>query len=336
MSTAAETITVTVTGANPATYTYPVSVDIQTGAAPNLSIVLPGTHAGTDTVTATMTSHSPAYASNTADIAWQQTNGTIAVGPTTVTVYNNSSGPGYTGFGASLGSITTNSLIFNQVLQNSPLAGYCAPNNVSGCGGGYKQIPMDALQQVATGGTWASNISLPGTGSGSTGNKFVFDATGYLVVSTPGTYTLYMTFANVAQPAFWIGGGATVVQTGNTNGGANPFPATGPNTAFWSAQTPPTSALAMVSNQNPGLYGGNISAYIKFPAAGKYPFEFYYNQYQPCQFSGDNNSYVGIIFGPNGGTIYTNNEGNGPWGSFPTFNPVSLVATPPTGTPPTG
>src|SRR5580658_7481062 len=146
MSTATETITVTVTGANPATYTYPVSVNIQTGAAPNLSIVLPGTHAGTDTVTAAMTSHSPVYTSNTADIAWQAVNGSIAVAPFTVNIYNNSSGPGYTGFGTLTGTYTgNNALVFNQVLQNTPLNGYCEPNNVSGCGGGYKQIPMDAL-----------------------------------------------------------------------------------------------------------------------------------------------------------------------------------------------
>lgn len=337
MSTAQETITVTVTGANPATYTYPVSVNIQLGTAPNLSIVLPGTHAGTDTVVAAMTSHSPVYTSNTADIAWQAVNGNIAVGPVSITGYNNSSGPGYTGFGTSQGTITGNSLVFNQVLQNTPLNNYCEPNNVSSCGGGYKKIPMDALQQQAAGGTWASNISVPGSGSGSTGNKFVMDATGYLIVNVPGTYTLYMTFANVSTPAFYIGGGATVTATGNTNGGANPFPGSGPNTTFWNAQTPPTSALAMVSNENPGLYGGTVSAYIKFPAAGKYPFELYYNQYNPCQFGGDNNSYVQIIYGPNGGTIYANTEGNGPSGSFPTFNPVtSLVAVPPTGSAPTG
>src|SRR5271157_880643 len=312
MSTATETITVVVTGANPATYTYPVSVDIQTGTAANLSIILPGTHAGTDQVVATMTSHTPAYASNTADVAWQQVSGNIAVSPVTIVGYNNSSGPGYTGFGAAQGTITGNSLIFNQVLQNTPLSGYCEPNNVSSCGGGYKKIPMDALQQTSAGGAWASNLSIPGSGSGSTGNKFVFDATGYLIVNVAATYTLYMTFANVATPAFYIGGGATVVESGNTNGGANPFPAAGPNHTFWTAQTPPTSALAMVSNEAPGLYGGTVSAYIKFPAPGKYPFELYYNQYQPCQFGGDNNSYVQIIYGANGGTIYANNEGNGP------------------------
>ncbi len=75
MPTVTETITVTSTGANNYTRTYPVLVDVATGTGV-LSIPLTSTNAGTDTITASMTSHSPLFTSNPVQVAWY--------GPTTL------------------------------------------------------------------------------------------------------------------------------------------------------------------------------------------------------------------------------------------------------------
>jgi hypothetical protein len=332
MATVSETIVVTVSGVNPQTKNYSILVNTASGAmvSPPLAISYTGTNAGIDNIVATMPSHS--LTSNTAEIAWQAVNGTIAISPVTATVYANSSQtPGFIGFGGvNQGTFTTNSLVFNEVVAGQPLSGFCARNNVSLCGGGYKAIPMLALQQANTGEIWASNINVPGSGSGSTGNPFIMDLTGYFIVEVPGTYTIVITFANKSTSALWIGSGASLGTTGNTNGGANPFPASGPNTAFWNAQAalglPTGSHLACASNVYPGILGGSVSAYVTFTVAGKYPFEAVYNQYQPIQFSGDTNGYFQVNFVSGQSTIYTNTNGNGP--GWPTFLPVSIQATP--------
>ncbi len=75
MSTIIETIVVTVTGANPRTYSLQVPVDIIAGTGV-LTIPLVGANAGTDTVTAAMSSHSPVYTSNPVQVSWY--------GPTTL------------------------------------------------------------------------------------------------------------------------------------------------------------------------------------------------------------------------------------------------------------
>ena len=82
--TEAIVVTVAAGSANPHTYNYSVQVNTDTGAGVNpLSVPLVGTNAGTDTIVATMPSHS--LTSNNAEITWQATNGQIAVTPYTVT-----------------------------------------------------------------------------------------------------------------------------------------------------------------------------------------------------------------------------------------------------------
>src|SRR5208282_4414662 len=69
MPTVAETIVVTVTGANPSTKSYTVLVDVATGSG-TLSVPLTGTHSGTDTISAVMSTHSPTYTSNPVQVSW--------------------------------------------------------------------------------------------------------------------------------------------------------------------------------------------------------------------------------------------------------------------------
>src|SRR5271166_408010 len=335
MAQVSETIRVVVSGVNPQTKNYSILVDTTTGhgvgAGNPLAISYTGVAAGTDSITAYMDAHS--LTSNVAEIAWQAVNLSIALSPVTMNVYANSSQtPGYVGFGGAFqGTITSNSLVINQVIQNYPLSPFCARNNISSCGGGYKQIPLYTEQQQNTGQAFASNLPIPGSGSGSTGNPVVVDMTGYLIVATPGVYTVYMQFANVSQSAFWVGGGASVTYNNGNNTGSNPFPANGPNSTFWTANGGSGSShLACANNVNPGLYGGTRTCYINFPTAGKYPFEAYYNQRNPVQFSGDNNGYWQLTYVAGPSTQY-NQEGNrGDTG--PTFQPVSITNPPPAGT----
>jgi hypothetical protein len=292
MSTASEQIVVTVTGPNSAdTHTFVVSVDIQNGTASPLSIPILGTNAGTDQIVATMPSHG--YTSNQADITWQAVNNLsqISNGPVTVTPYQNlGMVRGWPGFGAALAGATTgNSLVFNQVFNNTPIPGFVA----SGCGasGGYKQNPMQITQQTNS-GQFAGNLTIAGTSTNeSSGNfpGFVLDIRSSLVVKTAGFYTFFMNYANVSSAALYIGGGATFssqnVQGGNTG---NVFPATGPNTGF------PLAIAA--TNMSAVAHPFQVSSYIYFPNPGTYPIQAIYNQYLSVQCSYDNNGYWEITY----------------------------------------
>src|SRR5271154_2391052 len=91
MAIVTETIRVVTTGANAGTQNYSVQVNTATGAGVNpLSVPIIGTAAGTSTVTAFMDSHS--LTSNPAEIAWQATNGPVALtGPFNIITHSNNS-----------------------------------------------------------------------------------------------------------------------------------------------------------------------------------------------------------------------------------------------------
>ncbi len=338
MAIVSETVVITVTGVNPQTKTYSVLVDTVTGNGQSnpLSIPIVGVNGGnTDQIVATMPSHAGVAPSNTADIAWQATNGNVAVqNPFTVRAYtcptNLRGWPG--SFGTLLGTTNgVNSLVFNQFVQNYPINGFNnQPTNV-GPGGGYKLNPMVAVQQTS-GGTYASSLTLVGTTTNnSSGNfpGFILDMLPSLVIATAGWYTFYVNYANVSAFAVYIGGGATFAsQSANGgNGGANPFPATGPtggagyNLAIVSTNTSAVAHPLIVSTQ------------VYFPNPGIYPIEVIYNQYLSCQFSYDNNSYFQITY--QGGQQSPASSSQGP-GYGPQFLPVSLIAAPPTTAAPTG
>jgi hypothetical protein len=343
MAIVTETITVTVTGVNPQTFTVGANVNTDTGAGTGpISLTFTGTKAGTDSITATMTSHTfTGNTSNVAEIVWQPINGQIAVAsPFSITTYGNpnktTGWPGFYTGGSSDGTgrtfpYTTNgctSLVWNQVTANNPINPFCAPNNVSGCGGGYKADPMLVVQQTST-GTGAGSLSINGTNNnpdnGGNWPGFVLDCNTSLIVSQAGTYTFYVNSADVAAFAVYIGGGATFSSAsyGSRSGNSgNSFPATGPTT---------TSAKLAIVETNPNtLYPPNVSTYVTFPKPGVYPIEIVYNQFYNIQFSGDNNGYFQLTYGY--GQL-NQNLGNGTVGvqNFP----VALATAPPAGSPPT-
>lgn len=327
MGTIIETINVTVTGANPHTYVFQVPVDIVTGAGSPLSIPLVGTIAGTDTVTASMPSH--AYVSNNAEIAWQGINGDIAVGPVTIRCYDQvtTNDKGYvvppTWPNSPQLTTTSNSLVFNQVFPNNPINGYTALTNI-GIGGGYKVIPMVAVQQTQS-GQFASSLAISNQTTFTGGNTpgFILDCRGSLYVSKAGTYTFYMTYANVGSYGVYIGGGAVNAGHNGNNAGTFPFPALGPQSGLplFDAQ----------SVQGPAHPNSNY-LFITFPAEGTYPFEVIYNQFFAIQFQYDNNGFFQITYLPGFGTT---TPGQG-FSSAKQWLPVSTVATPPNGTAGTG
>jgi hypothetical protein len=340
MALVTETIHVVNAGpANPSTKDYSIVVDTTTGAgtAP-LSIPILGTNAGNDSITATMTSHAGVPVSNTANISWQATNGPIAVTPFTIDTYSNnsmtrgwpgslqtaSSDQGRTAF--PYHTPNCNSLVFNEVQANTPISPFCLPNNVSGCGGGYKTNPMVALQQT-TGGGWASNTVIQGTNDNNNSGNFpgyVLNFSTNLIVKTAGTYTFYMNYANVSSCALWVGGGATF-SSQNFNGGntGNAFPATSPKNGY-------KLAIA-ATNMSAIAHPNAVSSYITFPTPGVYPIEVVYNQYLSCQFSYDNNSFWQLTYLSG---AQNQNVGQSVIGSQ-NF-PVAIATAPPAGAAPTG
>lgn len=89
MGTQYETITVTVGGANPQTIPVTVPVNTSTGTG-SATFTYTGTSGGTDTLTGRGTIAGASYTSNTAEVAWQPTNGQIQIGPVTAYMWNDS------------------------------------------------------------------------------------------------------------------------------------------------------------------------------------------------------------------------------------------------------
>jgi hypothetical protein len=347
MAIVTETIRVVVSGANAQTLNFNVQVNTSTGAglAP-LTIPLTGVNAGVDSVTAYMDSHS--LTSNAATIAWQATNGPIAVAPITIDAYASNKVRGWPGslitgaddFGRTFPYLNAapgaNSLVFNQVVQNYPISGFQQqPTNV-GLGGGYKLNPMVVVQQTAS-GTYSSSLAINGSGDGDGGNAdnggnhpgYVLDCYGSIIVKTAGTYTIYTNVANVASMALWIPGVTVSSQVGGTGNASNSstgsFPASSPKFNY--------SPLCVV-NTNNNAQGLPASAYVTFPKAGIYPFEAIYNQFYEGQFSGDNNSYFQITYlqGTQNQSISSGNS----TAMGPQFFSVPLASAPPAGSTPTG
>ena len=232
----------------------------------------------------------------------------ISIGPVSVTTYSNNSQtrgwPGglYTASSPAQGTAparnsfpytTTgvNSLVFNQVVPNYPINGFNnQPTNV-GPGGGYKLNPMVAVNQT-TAGNYSSSVTLNGTQTNEqSGNfdGFVLDCHATLTVTTAGTYTFYVDYANVSSFAVYIGGGATFSSTSYQGGnGGNSFPSTSPVHGY---------PLAIVStNMSATAHPLMVSSYITFPSAGTYDIEVVYNQYLSTQFEYDNNGYFQITW----------------------------------------
>src|SRR5271166_1902392 len=352
MATVQETISVAIGGVNAQTLTYTVPVDTSTGMGANaVSITYIATHSGTDMVSATMPSHAGVPVSNTVDVVVQPTSGSIALGPVTINTYGNPSAvrgwPGglLTGaVGDGSGRVFpyinsapgANSLVWNQVIQNYPISPYCAPNNVSSCGGGYKVLPQVVVNQTAGGG-FSNTITIAGANAvvdnGSNHPGYLLDGVSNLIVATKGTYTFYINYADVSSYAFYMANGS---QPGQTYTISNVSALSGGNAWQPYPSTSPLKGYKLViadTNESAIAHPAVDSVYITFNAPGIYPIEVIYNQYYNIQFSGDNNGYFQITYLAGTQSQSAGNQGPG----IGTQNyPVGLSIAPATGAAPTG
>jgi hypothetical protein len=260
-----ETLTFTVTGANPQTYTTSAQINVDSngvgsGTATFLYI---GNNAGNDTVVATLTSQnggegSP-FTSNQAGVAFQAVSGPIAVGPITLQIWPNqgdASSNGY--FQNPNGTPPSQTLTVNSIMQNpypeSWLPGY---SNIYGSGNGAALYPP-VVPIVTAQGTWSGSNTVLSIVTSFSNGRAQLDWTGSFVVSAAGTYTFY---ADSADGTFLgIGGGVTY-------GPVYAFP---PN----SGGVTPLLGLPIVMCTNmSGSNQSSISQSITFPAPGIYPFE---------------------------------------------------------------
>lgn len=264
-----ETITFTITGANGTqTKTVRTTVDPVSGQG-DCQLVYSGSLSGLDSIQATATIAGKNYSSNLSQVAWQASNGLIGVGPVTVKAKAGASASGVLSTDTLSGTTTGNSLVFNEVVNGYPVSGYVSPD---GRTGGYRIRPLSWQQQNAN-GVYIGSVTVAGT----TG-AFTTAMLGSLVVSTPGTYTIY----GLADDGWslFVGGGAQRLGGDligmNTNwvGNLTGYPVMGGRaTTATSVQTPER-------------------AIVNFPVAGVYPFEIYYYEIN------DTNIYFTVAYLP--------------------------------------
>jgi hypothetical protein len=261
-----ETLTFTVTGANPQTYTTSVQINVNpstglgSGTATFLYI---GNNAGNDTVVATLTSQNGAegspFTSNQAGLAFQAVSGPIAVSPITLQIWPNQGDASSNGYFQNPNgtppsqTLTVNSLMLDPYPE-SWLPGY---SNLYGSGNGAAIYPP-VVPIVTSQGTWSGSNTVLSIVTSFSNGRAQMDSTGSFVVSAAGTYTFY---ADSADGTFLgIGGGVTY----------------GPIYAFppGSGGVTPLLGLPIVMCTNmSGSNQSSISQSITFPAPGIYQFE---------------------------------------------------------------
>ena len=303
MPSLTETLTFTVTGANPQTYTTSVQINVDSngvgsGTATFLYI---GNNAGNDTVVATLTSQNGAtgspFTSNQAGLAFQAVSGPIAVGPITLQIWPNqgdASSNGY--FQNPNGTPPSQTLTVNALMLDPyPISWLPGYSNIYGSGNGAAIYPP-VVPIVTAQGTWSGSNTVLTVVESFPNGRAQEAWTGNFIVSAAGTYTFY---ADSADGTFLgIGGGVTY----------GPIYAFPPNSG---GVTPLLGLPVVMCTNMSGSNQSNISQSITFPAPGIYPFEAT-NAKAP-----GGNYYCNYIY------------------SSGMFNPVNAVSTP-SGTPANG
>lgn len=266
-----ETITVTITGANPQTKNVQVSVDPNAGTGSG-TVTFAGTNGGFDAAQAKATIAGTAYTSNTANVAWQATNGIISmVDNVNLQGFSNpGSGTTWNGLGAAITSPQGpyNSVIINQVDNSVPITGLISPDGNSG---EYKLVPPHINLITATGTAASPTV---GTSIGYQGS-FVTILKGEIVVKTAGTQTLYFladdTWALYMGPDI-----ATSQQPTRVNGtftqGSLPATASGLSIPAPLGTGVASWPLLGCRNTSAAEQQPTDWCYINFPKPGVYPF----------------------------------------------------------------
>ena len=325
-----ETVTITVSGANPATKTVQVNVDSTTGSG-TATVPFAGTNGGQDTYVATATISGTTYTSNSAFVGWQATNGVISL-MTGLQVEGYDNGGSHTSsapttkFGSYSAGGGNTSLVVNQPAASPgyslPISGILTDN---GDTGQYRHKPPmyddvksdgTALTSSGTNLGWGqlSGNAVPNASSG----QFVTFFNGNLVVSTPGTHTLY--FLVDDSWACYIGGGASRVQGTLVASGA-PTTASAASNGTDLANVGAWPLMGCRNNAaNPVQTTDYI--YVNFPAAGVYPFLAWWSN------GADAQCYFQTTFSQGQGSI-PSSPGN--FGGV--VKPVAPQPTPPTTSP---
>lgn len=245
--TVADSVTFTVTGANPRTLTVPVAISPAGTATAQLSYA--GLNVGTDSITATMPSHS--LTSNNARVAWSAYATPIAVYGVQIAVMGADGSGLFNGLSAVLSTTPVQGLMFN----SHPQSIFPGDPHQSG-----NQANPFVSNAVSTTGTYAGDTPIPNTKG-----RFNAVITGNMTIENPGSYV----FSVYVNSAFVIGfdNGATWV-SGNQAFGA---------LASGTAQNH-YPALAGFNNAGefPGANWAQVNFTIHFPTAGIYQFEIDY------------------------------------------------------------
>jgi RHS repeat-associated protein len=285
------TITLTVTGANPGTFTATTSL------SGDAVFTYTGAHSGNDVAQATFSAAGVTLTSNTSSISWGAPLQPVAIGVVTGNFFPN---PNDTcTFGADPSSTPAFNQQFPDILFNPATA--MVPHNISGINTFTR--PFTDLT-VDVNGNYNGQIVAQGNGqqagNGSLTN-FYAELTGTFIANQPGDVTFAIQHDD--GYIFGVGGGATRVN-GDLVG--NP-PAT------------PFNGYEVAASFNAGAAGSSNSgtATVHLPAAGSYPFELDYTEctggelflvLQTARFTGQTSPlsvYVGYADGLRpGGSIF--------------------------------
>jgi len=266
MGTQYETITVTIGGVNPQTKTVSVPVDTSSGAG-SATFSYTGTNGGSDNLQATATIAGNPYTSNTAQVNWQSSNGSIQLDANNTVCYawgdSPHSGSVASYIWGSTGSATPRNITSSGVssLSGSSLSFdyYTESGSYASGRGGTEQV------------VWANYNS---AGSFSSYQYWPPYQENYnciiltnLLVPAPGNYTMTLTYKDGSM---WGIGNSTTGAV-PTWSGKGTYTGNASQTATANSNFPLLYAPPMSSGS--GGYVNTASTVVNFPQAGVYPLE---------------------------------------------------------------
>lgn len=315
-----ETVTFTVQGSNPQTFSVQViiSVDTTTGLGTgSASFTYNGNNSGQDTVQASM----PAFGISSNDVAvnWQQTNGLLSLGNNSTVSLVSTPYPGWSLFQGTQAFSHGNNIPLTATLTVGTLM-FNTNNNGFGPGPFAAPAKWENVTAVGTDAGTGQTFLPPGNNYPGNGFAFQWVYKGNLVVAQAGNYELDIVCDDSYILGFGTNGTGGTVTRPNIAGqpsnnqlvgfqtGIDQFGASDGGRTIY--QGFPIVMVANASNSTiAGFAGGNgpgapfFRAIVNFSQPGIYPFEIDYNNYQgACEFqmtyNGGGNRLNGLVFRP--------------------------------------
>ena len=289
MSTQYETVTITIAGANPQTIPVSVPVDTTTGTG-TATFSYTGVNGGTDNLTGTGTIAGTGYTSNTAEVNWQTTNGTIQVGAT-VTGYAWGDSPTSGAVASYIWCNPSDSVALSNgaTARTISTAAYTTTNN---------SLCFDAFTSGAGSGTSPNWAVLSSTGAVTGGlswppytQNFNCCIVGYILVPAAGSYTLTLTYKDNAM--WGLGPSATGAAPTWTNGTSGNYSQT-----MTVVKGYPLLNAPPLASGNSGVVGSGSSV-VYFPQPGAYPIEvdwdYWYHSSRVCHVQANSGELAPVI-----------------------------------------